>query len=633
MATAAGCKCGCPIELFPTRLEHEGAYLFVDDDGRILRFRLDADRIRIGRDTANDIWIDNPAVRPHTLLVYKKDDEYCIKVYDGAKVLLNGVPVTGMHRLYSGDRIGVADREFLYGRDDSPPEIAVGLTVLVEGVVSHAVTFRRTRVRIGRRDADLVLNDASVSDKHLMLECYSAEGLYACDLGSASGTFLKGERIEERSKLTDGCVVQVGRIQIRVHMLPTDAHGLLLSAGLPDQPKVPIAAPMPMDRSSGQRHDPSAQRTRARNADQQPVSGGFIRPLHAANASSMAVHQRPPPEPPPSELPGPERQPGQALVPVTAIGSLQQLMMRGQHMQTEADLAARGTPEPPPPSDHHGRAYQGQRAQEEPRGQAASHASGSPIGRAPPGATGPRDDDPRNRGQSEDRVPDAAFRRRAQGHDDRQTLPPERHPDDRPAVRVKPEVLRQGEAQSRGPAWADASSQRENLRVRPRESPGADMVPVSVAPSGLHHQVTNVLDTDAVRARVRGHADWVQAEAEAQFSRRASDQPLTQAFDTLEGKHRPAAQGRYRLSKKGADDAWVDEWDPGSQPPPLPLAQRSSEAERRANPEYGNDRPEPLPVQASSYVDPSARPPKVRIVDRSQRLDDDGPTGQPSKAK
>ena len=85
-------------------------------------------------------------------------------------------------------------------------------------------------------------------------------------------------------------------------------------------------------------------------------------------------------------------------------------------------------------------------------------------------------------------------------------------------------------------AWNDASAQRDNLRVRPRETPGADVIPMSAPPSGLHHQATNVLDTDAMRARIRGQADWVRAEAEAQSSRRAPDQPLTEAFDTIAGR-------------------------------------------------------------------------------------------------
>ncbi len=293
---------------------------------------MQTERIRIGREESNDIWVDHPSVRAHTLLIYLKEEHYCIKVYDGAKVLLNGVPVTGMHRLYSGDRLGIADREFLYARDDTPAECALGLTVLVDGVVAHAETFRRTRTRIGRRDTDLCINDPAVGDKHLMLECYSPDGIYVQDLGVATGTLLGGKKIIDRVQLRDGATLQIGRIGLRIHVLPTDAHGLLLAEALSDQPKVPLAAPSPMDRSPGKRLDPSAQGPRRRQADARPVQGGFIRPLHQQNAEIAAVVSEP------------EHDAQQ--VPPTEIGSLQQIMRQAQ-LQQHARLIA----ERPPLSD------------------------------------------------------------------------------------------------------------------------------------------------------------------------------------------------------------------------------------------------------------------------------------------
>jgi len=296
----------------------------------VLRYALENDHVRIGRDPSNDIWIDNPAVRPHTLLVYRREDEYNIKVYDGAKVLLNGAPVTGMHKLYSGDRIGVADREFLYGRDDTPPAIALGLTVVMDGCVSHAVAFRRTRLRVGRRGADLVLNDPSVADQHFEIECYGADATFIACSGSAQGVFVKGVKVTGRTRLGEGAMITAGRVTLRLHLMPNEAHGLLLADGLPDKPKVPVGAPSPMDRSAGLRHDPGAQSPRQRAGDSRPVQGGFIRPVHQQNSVSsrpvsspqaVAAQRSPPPEP--------------SAVPVTEIGSLAQLLVAQKAAQSQ----------------------------------------------------------------------------------------------------------------------------------------------------------------------------------------------------------------------------------------------------------------------------------------------------------
>lgn len=298
--------------------------MFVEDEGLVHRFRLDQGEVRIGRDQSNDIWIDSPAVRPQTCLVYARDGGHHLKVYEGAKVLLNGQAVRGLNQLYSGDRIGVGDRELLYGRDDSLPQIAIGLTVLLDGVVQYGTVYRRNRVRLGRVDADMVFADASVSDRHMVIECYSEHGLFAFDLGSQTGTVVRGERVHERCRLFDGDVVQLGRVSLRIHLLPAEAYGILLAQALPDQPLVPLAAPKPMDRSPNQRFDPSAAGPQRRQADGRSTSGGFVRPMHSVNAAAQSgqppLERRPPAPEPFAERPAPQGP------PATEIGSLANLL-------------------------------------------------------------------------------------------------------------------------------------------------------------------------------------------------------------------------------------------------------------------------------------------------------------------
>lgn len=223
-----------------------GAFLFVDDDERVVRFRLGQGRVSIGRDQGNDIWIEHPDVPQHALVIVRRDGLDVMKVYEGASVQLNDVAVTRMHRLYGGDRIHVADREFLYARDDDVPDFALALTIRNAREPVRAVILRQARIRLGRRDADITLNDPSVSDRHVGIEAYGTDVLFASDLGSSMGTQVDGRSIDSRVRLKNGAKLQVGRVQITVHLMDADAHGLLalpeVARARPKQIDTPIGA-------------------------------------------------------------------------------------------------------------------------------------------------------------------------------------------------------------------------------------------------------------------------------------------------------------------------------------------------------------------------------------------------------
>lgn len=229
-----------------TSADGNAAYLFVDDDERIVRFRLGAERVGIGRDQGNDIWIEHPDVPKHALMIVRREGLDVMKVYDGASVRLNGVVVTKMHRLYGGDRVALADREFIYGRDDTPPDFAIALTIRDGREPVRAVVLRQTRIRLGRRAADVVIDDPSISDKHLRIEAYSTEGLFVCDLGSGLGTEVDDRKIDGRIRLLDGARIQIGRVQIIAHILDSEAHGLLAESSRqrarPKQVDTPLGA-------------------------------------------------------------------------------------------------------------------------------------------------------------------------------------------------------------------------------------------------------------------------------------------------------------------------------------------------------------------------------------------------------
>ena len=58
-------------------------------------------------------------------------------------------------------------------------------------------------------EADVVCNDASMSRRHARI-LPDAAGFVVEDLGGRNGTFLNGERIRERARISHGDVVQMG---------------------------------------------------------------------------------------------------------------------------------------------------------------------------------------------------------------------------------------------------------------------------------------------------------------------------------------------------------------------------------------------------------------------------------------
>lgn len=545
--------------------------MFVEDDGLILRFQLETGDVRIGRDQSNDIWIDSPAVRPQTCLVYHRDGDHNLKIFEGAKVVLNGQIVRGLQRLYSGDRIGVGDRELTYARDDAPAQVAVGLTVLLDGEVKHGLAYRRTRVKIGRRDADLVLDDPSVADGQLVIESYSDQAFYAFDLGSEVATTVNGKPLRERCRLRDGDVIAFGRAALRVSLLPAEAHGLLLAAPLPERPLVPPAAPKPMDRSPAQRMDPSANYARQRQASQQPVQGGFIRPQHSLNSAAEAQTAGPVPldKRPPAPEPAPDHAADAPLA--TQIGSLQQLLRDSQREQMLANLGA-------------------------PQHTVLGDAVRLHLGPAP--VLRPEELQP---------VPDAA--------------PPAIEQPRRPPVRIQVEgpAREQAAPQQRRPVWQDESSQRENLRVRPREAVQEQQMQAVSGPrqgAGFHEQRTEMLDTAAVRENRDWQQDPVLRRVFADAVVRPEGAPATAVLDTA-APPPPLPKQHYDPASQWQPGMPVRDDDPRHRKAPPPTRSAEDLRQPGAQDRYRLNRT----TGAHDSPAPDQRPPDLRPAERNGNWD------------
>ena len=144
---------------------------------------------------------------------------------------VNGVPLAGAHALHDGDRIVVGRSELVFrspalakSTGPSEPVIAVPRLELRSGPsLGLSFVLSAEVCSIGSAgNVELQVFEPSVAPLHARVRL--AQGLhYLSDLGSASGTYLRGSRLPAGQEvvLSDGELFQVGAIAIAYTRAPT----------------------------------------------------------------------------------------------------------------------------------------------------------------------------------------------------------------------------------------------------------------------------------------------------------------------------------------------------------------------------------------------------------------------------
>ena len=113
------------------------------------------------------------------------------------------------------------------------------------------------RVEVGRTAADVRVEDALVSRRHLSLTVTPA-GLAVLDLGSSNGTTVNGVAVAGEATVRPGDVIGLGQAEIEVIGAaggPQPGHATELPAPLPQQ-RDEIAVPTPAEGPPAMRHRP-----------------------------------------------------------------------------------------------------------------------------------------------------------------------------------------------------------------------------------------------------------------------------------------------------------------------------------------------------------------------------------------
>lgn len=176
--------------------------------------------IVLGRAPECDVVIDYPDVAPqHCSVVETPDSGLIVKDLGGPY----GTFVDNASYRVSEARVA-ANSLLLLGTFPLPVPLVIRLleessgggSAFMAGVAAQAVALDRPIIQIGRaQDNDLVLAHPTVSTRHAMLTRQPDGSVLVQDLGSTNGTFLDGERVDQRGKIArPGQRVSIGGVSI-----------------------------------------------------------------------------------------------------------------------------------------------------------------------------------------------------------------------------------------------------------------------------------------------------------------------------------------------------------------------------------------------------------------------------------
>ena len=127
-------------------------------------------------------------------------------------------------------------------------QITLKFDIYKDGAHLQTVTLDETPIKIGKLPSShLRIDDDDVSRIHAVIEPARDEGFHIIDLGSASGTFVNGAKVNKQ-KLSSGDEITLGATTVRVTL---------------EKPRTPRRLP-PWSRSRPQRHQLQRHRLQVR---------------------------------------------------------------------------------------------------------------------------------------------------------------------------------------------------------------------------------------------------------------------------------------------------------------------------------------------------------------------------------
>lgn len=198
---------------------HADAFLFFEDaEGDLHRVDVPDHPMTVGRRPYCGFALDEPSVGPIHAAIERGASGCRLRRLSRVRaVTVNGAAATASS-LETGDAITLGEARLLYveAPEVAPELLRMALTrgddeTPIELAIAGSVTS------LGRMEGDVLIDDDSVSSRHLEIENFGPGLRWVRDLGSTNGSELNGEPLgEARRALGEGDVITLGRVKMRV---------------------------------------------------------------------------------------------------------------------------------------------------------------------------------------------------------------------------------------------------------------------------------------------------------------------------------------------------------------------------------------------------------------------------------
>ncbi len=199
--------------------QHADAFLFYEDAaGDLERTEIPSNPVTIGSRELCGLVLANDTVGPIHAAVEPGPEGCRLRRLSRVRpARVNDAPVQAA-MLENGDRITLGDQKLVYvDAPDLAPEMLRLTLARGEDELSVNLPVAGTVTVLGRMEGDILVDDDSVSSRHLEIENFGPGLRWVRDLGSTNGSALNGEPLDGRRRaLNDGDALTMGRVAIEV---------------------------------------------------------------------------------------------------------------------------------------------------------------------------------------------------------------------------------------------------------------------------------------------------------------------------------------------------------------------------------------------------------------------------------
>ncbi|MCB9735664.1 MAG: FHA domain-containing protein [Deltaproteobacteria bacterium] len=192
--------------------------IWTDDQGDLQRTEVPVDALTIGRWSGCGVVLPHKDVGAVHVAVERTHVGARLRSLSRVKQAKVGGAVVSERELENGDQIGLGDQRLTYVEAPPIARSMMRLTmsraaneIQVDLPVAGSITV------LGRMEGDILVDDDSVSSRHLEIENFGPGLTWVRDLGSTNGSELNGEPLRgKRVPLREGDIITIGRVMMAV---------------------------------------------------------------------------------------------------------------------------------------------------------------------------------------------------------------------------------------------------------------------------------------------------------------------------------------------------------------------------------------------------------------------------------